>query len=114
MYRGAPGSRRHFAATTMSDVGDGEANLFEHLKSHVVRVAERVARSHDKSLTPKTAHALSELSYELTKSIARDVRAYANHADRDVVGVKDCDLRARRLRQLVERRRRAMDEDGDE
>lgn len=98
----------------MSDVGDGEANLFEHLKSHVVRVAERVARSHDKSLTPKTAHALSELSFELTKSIARDVRAYANHADRDVVGVKDCDLRARRLRQLVERRRRAMDEDGDE
>jgi hypothetical protein len=64
----------------MSDVGDGEANLFEHLKSHVVRVAERVARSHDKSLTPKTAHALSELSFELTKSIARDVRAYANHA----------------------------------
>lgn len=108
--------RPHFAATTMGDVGDGDgdANLFEHLKSHVVRVAERVARSHDKSLTPKTAHALSELSYELTKSIARDVRAYANHADRDVVGVKDCDLRARRLRQLVERRRRAMDEDGDE
>ena len=102
----------------MVDVGDDDVdadadNLFEHLKSHVVRIAERIARAHDKSLTPKTAHALSELSFALTKSVARDVRAYANHADRDVVGVKDCDLRARRLQAYVERRRQAMDDDED-
>ena len=46
--------------------------------------------------------------------LRRELKKVSACADRDVVGVKDCDLRARRLRQLVERRRRAMDEDGDE
>jgi len=99
----------------MSDVDasdDAErASLAERVKAHVVRLSESVARrDHDKTVTPRFASALAELTFRFTESCARDARAYAEHdGKRDVVTLKDVDLRARRA---PSRRARPSD-DGD-
>jgi hypothetical protein len=102
----------------MTDAETSDANardaLDRRVKSLVARVSESTARrAHDKTVTPRFVSALAELAFRFTETCARDVRAYATHdGKRDVVTVKDVELRARRA--PSRRARRGDVGDGDE
>ena len=95
------------AATTTMDAlrdDDDDVNVdanadrvAAHIKAHTARIADAEARRRDHALTPRVASALGELAFGVTREIARDVRAYANHASRDVVDGTDVALRARKI-----------------
>ena len=101
---------------TDADASDARARdaLDRRVKSLVARVSESTARrAHDKTVTPRFVSALAELAFRFTETCARDVRAYARHdGKRDVVTLKDVELRARRAPRR--RARRGDDGDGDE
>ena len=86
---------------TDADASDANARdgLDRRVKSLVARVSESTARrAHDKTVTPRFVSALAELAFRFTETCARDVRAYARHdGKRDVVTLKDVELRARRV-----------------
>ena len=71
--------------------------LFPRLNAHVARVAQTVARDAALTVTPLCVCALSELTDVFVRELARDVRAYANHADRDVIDARDVALRGRKI-----------------
>ena len=101
---------------TDADASDANARdgLDRRVKSLVARVSESTARrAHDKTVTPRFVSALAELAFRFTETCARDVRAYARHdGKRDVVTLKDVELRARRA--PSRRARRGDDGDGHE
>lgn len=117
----ADGTRRLASPSPMSGedaervVDDGSRAIEQNFKARVFRIAESVARDNGRVVTPKAMHAIGELSLAFSKSCARDALAYARHASRDVVTRADVDLRARRVRDAVERADgRAREEDADD
>ena len=93
----------------------GARAIEQNFKARVFRIAESVARDNGRVVTPKAMHAIGELSLAFSKTCARDALAYARHASRDVVTRADVELRARRVRDAVERADgRARDEDADD
>ena len=87
---GVDGARTHHADASTDRV-------YAHVKAHTARIADGEARRRNHTLTPRLASALGELAHAVTREIARDVRAYANHASRDVVDGTDVALRARKI-----------------
>ena len=87
---------------TDADASDARARdaLDRRVKSLVARVSESTARrAHDKTVTPRFVSALAELAFRFTETCARDVRAYTRgDGKRDVVTLKDVELRARARR----------------
>ena len=81
----------------MRDAGDDDERVFAHVKAHAIRIADGEARRRNHTLTPRIANAIGELAHAFARELARDVRAYANHASRDVVDGTDVALRARKI-----------------
>ena len=72
--------------------------LFSNLLAHSTRIAESTAREEAMTITPRAARALGELTAVFTSELARDLRAFAAHANRDVVHVRDVALRSRKIK----------------
>ena len=82
----------------VDDVGASTSSfLREHVAAATTRVAERHARECGMQLTPRASRALGELTMAFATELGRDLRAFAWHADRDVIHVKDVELRARKV-----------------
>jgi hypothetical protein len=103
---GVDGARTHHADASTDRV-------YAHVKAHTARIADGEARRRNHTLTPRLASALGELAHAVTREIARDVRAYANHASRDVVDGTDVALRARKINPRLRHVRVHRDEDAD-
>jgi histone H3/H4 len=71
--------------------------LREHVAATTTRAAEGYARARGMQLTPRASRALGELTMAFATELARDLRAFAWHADRDVIHAKDVELRARKV-----------------
>jgi len=82
----------------VDDVGASTSSfLREHVAAATTRVAERHARECGMQLTPRASRALGELTMAFATELGRDLRAFAWHADRDVIHAKDVELRARKV-----------------
>ena len=88
--------------------------VYARVKAHTARIADGEARRRNHTLTPRLASALGELAHAVTREIARDVRAYANHASRDVVDGTDVALRARKINPRLRHARVHRDDDDDD
>ena len=71
--------------------------LREHVAATTTRAAEGYARARGMQLTPRASRALGELTMAFATELARDLRAFAWHADRDVIHARDVELRARKV-----------------
>jgi histone H3/H4 len=71
--------------------------LREHVAATTTRAAEGYARARGMQLTPRASRALGELAMAFATELARDLRAFAWHADRDVIHARDVELRARKV-----------------